>query len=254
MNKPHRSIRQFKPEPIPGSLLDEILLQGLRASSSGNMQTWSVVVSTEQELKQKLYVANHEQDMILQAPATLTFCADFHRMRRWLEQRGALSSFDDLTGFLTAAFDAMIAAQSVALAAEERGLGICYMGTTLWRAPAIAEILELPNHVVPVTGMVIGYPAENPDPRDRLPLEAVVHRERYRKESDADILRIYEEREVLGWQRYLARPGAKERMEKAGIENLAQFYSSDLKYGKELHTETSRDFLELLKKKGFWNF
>lgn len=107
------------------------------------------------ELRRKLWEAHSEQGMVMEAPCTLTFCADFHRMRRWLKLRDAANSFDDLTGFLTATIDAVIAAQTIALAAEARGLGICYMGTTLWSAYRISEILNLPDHVVPVTSLVM---------------------------------------------------------------------------------------------------
>ncbi|MCB0020127.1 MAG: nitroreductase family protein, partial [Anaerolineales bacterium] len=77
----HRSIRQFKDTPIPDELLNEMLYAGLRGSSSGNMQTWSVIVTRDPEMKEKLFVAHREQEMVRQAPVVLTFCADVFRMR-----------------------------------------------------------------------------------------------------------------------------------------------------------------------------
>lgn len=250
----HVSIRKYKSDPIPGNILNDILESGLRGSSSGNMQTWSVIVTKDLELRKQLHKLHFEQDMILQSPVTLTFCADFGRMLRWIDARQAPRSFDDLIGFIVAASDAFIAAQNVAAAAESHGLGMCYMGTTLWSAAEISDLLKTPEFVLPVTTMVIGYPDEQPAKRDRLALSTVVHQETYRQDSEADVLKQYEKREVDGWNRYLSYPGVQEEFEKHGIKNLAQFYTSEAKYGKKLHIETSVKFLELLKKKGFWNF
>lgn len=248
----HVSIRQYKSDPISDEELHSIINCGLRASSAGNMQAWSVVVTRDEAMKRKLYEIHREQEMILQAPLVLTFCSDFYRMRKWVALRGGAESFDDLTGFLTGAVDAVIAAQNIAVEAESRGYGICYMGTTLWAADEIAQALKLPDHVVPVTSLVMGKPNEAPDKRDRLPLEAMIHNERYTERTDADILKIYEQREINGWKRVHSWPGMTEKLKAAGITTLAQYYPSDLKYSQELHRETSAKMLALLKTKGFF--
>ena len=171
--KSHRSIRSFTSQDIDDSLLNDLLLTGLRSSSAGNMQTWSVIVTRDETNKQWLYKAHGEQSMILEAPVVLTFCADLFRMREWIRVNNSKQSFDDLLGFLTGTVDAVIAAQTICLAAESVGLGICYLGTTWWAANDIIEFLELPKGVFPVTAIVIGHPAEDPDLRDRLPLEVM---------------------------------------------------------------------------------
>ena len=114
----HRSIRDFKSEPIPDELFKKMMDCGLRSSSSGNMQSWTVIATREKELKRKLYEAHNEQNMILQVPVVLTFCADQYRTRRWLKIRDAKDSYDDLVGFMVGAVDSVIAAQSIVLAAE----------------------------------------------------------------------------------------------------------------------------------------
>jgi nitroreductase len=250
----HRSVRRFKREAIPRKRLNRIIQAGIRSSSSGNMQSWSVIATSDSNLKKRLFRLHHEQAMILEAPYVLTFCADFHRMSRWLKLRKARSSFDDLTGFLVAAIDAVIAAQSVALAAESEGLGICYMGTTLYNTEKISELLRLPDLVFPVASMVIGVPAERPAPTERLPLESILHEQRYSEPSDRELLRFYRERELKGWRRYLAREETSAAIFRGAIKNLAAFYTSEFKYGKGLHARTSREILSLLKKKKFWNF
>ena len=148
----HRSIRAYKPDPVPEALLQEILAAGVRASSSGNMQTYSIIVTRDRALREQLYEPHMEQSMVLDAPVLLTFCADFHRMRQWLRINVAPDNFDNFMSFMIAAIDATLVSQNVALAAEDRGLGICYMGSTLANCDQIGQILKLPPNVVPVVG------------------------------------------------------------------------------------------------------
>ena len=130
----HRSIRAFKPDEIAPALVDEVCRLGIAgSSSSGNLNMVSIVRSRDAAKRQALYQLHFEQPMVLQAPLTLTFCADSHRTRQWLAQRGARLNFGNLLSYHVAAFDALIVAQSMALAFEAHGLGICYMGTTLHR-------------------------------------------------------------------------------------------------------------------------
>ncbi|BBM82569.1 nitroreductase family protein [Candidatus Uabimicrobium amorphum] len=248
----HKSIREYKSTQVPEELLQKILHAGLRASSSGNMQTWSVVVTSDPKIRQSLFQAHFEQEMLLQAPLLLTFCSDFHRMRRWIKLRDAADNFDNLMSFMIGAIDATIAAQNVALAAEAEGLGICYMGTTLASCDTIAQILELPPNVVPVVGYVMGYPDESPQLRDRLPLSGLVHREKYTKYSDEDIATIYEERETKGWDRYMSVPRLRKMIEESGVENLAQVYTQ-VKYTQESHKHFSQNVLRCLREQDFMN-
>ena len=96
-------------------------------------------------------------------------------------------SNDNFEWFLNAATDALLAAENLALAAEAHGLGVCFLGTTLYTARDICRILHLPKGVIPLTTVVIGHPAEQPPLTDRLPLDAVVHYDRYKDYTDAEI-------------------------------------------------------------------
>jgi len=247
-----RSIRQYKPDPVSNALIDEILEAGIHTSSSGNMQTYSIVVTRDRKLRETLYEPHMNQNMVLDAPILMTFCADFHRMRRWVALNDAADSFDDFMGFMVAALDAALVSQTVALAAESRGLGICYMGSTIANCNRIGEILKLPSNVVPVVGFSLGYPAENPTPRDRLPLSGLVHHETYRKYSDEEITEIYRERETNGWKRYLSFEKLRKMIEESGVTNLAQVYTQ-LKYTKDEHTTFSKQILDYLKAQDFMN-
>jgi len=249
----HRSIRAYKSDPIPEDLLNEILETSIKgSSSSGNLTTYSMVLTRDPERRAKLYEFHFEQDMILQAPLVITFCADTWRTRRWLKLRDARDNFDNFEGFLVAAFDAIILSQSVALAFEAHGYGICYMGTTLWSAAKIAEFLQLPETVFPVTSMVVGVPDEEPVKRDRLRLSAYVHDEVYQDPTDEELLDIYRDREVKGWERDRSMGGGiMEEMERLGITNLAQYFTSDIKYSPQHSLESSQKLWRLLIEKKF---
>lgn len=103
----HRSIRKYQDRPIEGVLLDSILESGIRASSSGNMQAFSIIVTKDRALKKQLHALHGHQNMVLQAPVLLTFCSDFHRMRRWLSLSEAPDNFDNVMSFMIGAIDAV---------------------------------------------------------------------------------------------------------------------------------------------------
>jgi nitroreductase len=248
----HRSIRSYKPDPIPEALVQQVLGDAIAgSSSSGNLNSVSMVLTRDPERKRRLYELHFEQEMVLQAPLVVTFCADWFRTREWLHRRGARDNFNNLIGYHVAAFDAIILSQSVCLGFEAQGLGICYMGTTLHSMTEIAEFLELPDTCLPVTTIVVGYPAEDPPKRDRLPLRAFLHDETYHRPSVAELEAIYEQREVKGWARYMAYPELKARIEALGITSLAQFYTSEAKYDPETFREDSEKLRALLEAKHF---
>jgi nitroreductase len=250
--KKHRSIRKYKPDPIPDQILMDILDCGIRASSSGNMQTYSIIVTKDVENRNRLLEPHMDQKMVIDAPVFLTFCADFHRMRRWLELSQAPDNFDNFFSFLIAAIDAILVSQNVALAAEAKGLGICYLGSTLANADQIGEILELPANVVPVVGFSLGYPAEQPALRDRLPGEALIHMEKYQAHSDQALLDFYQERETKGWLRYMKSQWLQEQVEQHDVKNLAQLYTK-VKYTRQSHQRISQNLLNHLAQQDFMN-
>jgi len=246
----HRSIRKYKPDAVPEDVLDRVLQAATRASSSGNMQPYSIIVTKDRAIRGQLYDSHFQQSMVLEAPVLLTFCSDFHRMKKWLALREAPDNFDNFMSFMIGAIDAILASQNAALAAEAEGLGICYMGTTLASCGEIAKILKCPANVVPVVGFSLGLPDEQPVLRDRLPLHGVVHSETYQAYDDAQIAAIYEEKEVRGWNRYMDIPELRERVIKAGVKNLAQVYTV-VKYTEESHQEYSAHVLECLRRQNF---
>jgi nitroreductase len=250
----HRSIRRYKPDPIDPAFIDRLLHAALHGgSSSGNLNMVSVVKTSDPERKAHLCELHGGQPMVLQAPLLLTFCADTFRTREWLALRNARPGFADLVSWHTAAFDAMIFAQTTALALQSHGLGICYMGTTLFAMRGIADFLELPPNCLPATTLVVGWPDEAPAQRDRLPREAWIHDERYRRPSSADIDARFAEREVRGRERYMAfGPEMAALWREHGITSLAQYYTSKIKYDPDRFAGFSADIEALLRERGFF--
>ncbi|NCO53860.1 MAG: NADPH-dependent oxidoreductase [Bacteroidetes bacterium CG_4_10_14_3_um_filter_31_20] len=240
----HKSIRKYKSNNVSNQLLTKILNAGIRASTTGNMQVYSIIISKNEQIKQKLWEAHFKQNMVLQAPVILTFCADFNRFNKWCVQRKAVPGYNNFLSFFTAAIDALLVAQNVALAAESEGLGICYLGTTTYMAESIIEILKLPKFVVPVTTLTLGYPDENPPLTDRLPLESVVHFETYKDYSEKDIDIAYSVKEAL--------PQTQELLKINETETLAQIFT-EKRYTKKDNIAFSEALLKVLEKQGFLN-
>lgn len=240
----HRSIRKYKPDAIPAKVMDRILEAGSRASTTGNMQVYSMVVTKDEEIRKQLWEAHFKQEMVLLAPVHITFCADFNRFNKWCRSRGADPGYDNFLSFFTAAIDALLASQNVALEAEANGLGICYLGTATYMADRIIDILSLPTGVVPVAALVLGYPDEDPGLTDRLPMEAVLHPETYRDYREDDIDRIYAEREGSRLTQDLLEENQK--------ETLAQVFT-DNRYTRKDNIHFSRQYLEVIRTQGFMN-
>ena len=249
----HRSIRRFRSTPVDSAFINRLLAEAWAGtSSSGNLNMVSVVKTFDPERKARLHEMHLQQPMVLQAPLVLTFCADSHRTRQWLAQRSARLGFADFYSWHVAAFDAMLLSQTVALALESHGLGICYMGTTVQAMREIADFLELPENCLPVTSLVVGWPDEAPAQRDRLPPPLWIHEERYQRPTPAHIDTHFAERETRGRERYLAMgPEMAQAWQQHGITSLAQYYTSKIKYDPDRAADTSAALQALLQERGF---
>lgn len=237
-----RTIRKYSSEPVDDKLLNELLLMGCRASTTGNMQVYSIVITRDEQKKKELAPFHFNQKMITEAPVILTFCADFNRFNRWCLLRKAEPGYDNFLSFMTGAIDALLVAQTVCIAAESKGLGICYIGTTTYNAHKIIDLLKLPKGVVPVTTVTVGWPSEKPEQVDRLPLEAVIHKETYKDYSNMDIEKYYNEKEE--------RTDSQQFVIENNKESLAQVFT-DIRYKKADNVYFSNILLKVLKEQGF---
>ncbi len=240
----HRTIRSFTDEKLSKGDVEAICAAAVRASTCGNMQCYSLVVSQSEEMVKALSPLHFGQIERMNVPCVITVCADINRFSLWCKQRGAEPSYDNFLWFVNGAIDSMLAAQNLILEAESRGLGVCVYGTTLYTAEAISKLLELPTGVIPITTIGVGYPAEQPELTDRLPLEAVVHFEKYSQYNAQRIDELWAEKEAL--------PLTQQLLEENELPTLAHIFTEN-RYKRSDNLGVSASLLDLLKSQGFFN-
>lgn len=238
----HRSIRKFKSRPIEKEKMNRILECGLRASNTGNMQIYSIIATQDSENVAALSKLHFGQGAT--APTFLTICVDVNRYHHWCRLNGCDEPYDNFLWLMAGTVDASLAAQNICIAAESEGLGFCYLGTVMYNTKAIAELLELPKGVVPVITLCMGYPDEEPALSERLPLEGIVHQEKYHDYSDDDIRRVHQVREEF--------PFNQEMVRKNGTRNLAEIFTK-IRYPKKDNVSISKALLEFVEQAGMMN-
>ncbi|WP_148254453.1 oxygen-insensitive NADPH nitroreductase [Aidingimonas lacisalsi] len=212
--KSHRSIRKFTDRKISHELLLELIQAGQSAATSSHVQAYSVIHVTTPAKREKIAELAGGQDYIATCSDFLVFCADMKRPTEASERTGANVVRGMTEQLLVANVDTALMAQNVAIAAESEGLGICYIGGIRNNPQAISDLLQLPEHVYPVFGMCLGYPAHEPDVKPRLPVEAILKEDHYsddREQVDAfdDAMHTYYQQRSGGhkdanWSRNLA--------------------------------------------------
>lgn len=237
-----RTIRKYQSKKISDQEIAEMVALASRTSTTGNMQLYSVIVTTKDEDKKAIAPFHFNQPVVTNAPVVLTICADFNRFIKWCEARNAVPGYNNFISFFTAAIDALIFTQSLSMVAENKGLGICYLGTTTYNAQEIIDFFKLPKFVIPVTTLTMGYPEVVPPQCDRLPVDAIIHRDRYHDYSQSSISRLYQLKEQLEENRQFVIENGK--------ETLAQVFT-DVRYKKSDNEFFSQRFLSVLQKQGF---
>lgn len=190
----HRSIRKYKPDPIPEDAFHAIIQSAQCAATSSNMQAYSVIAVTDPDKKKQLAELAGNQSCVEECPVFLVWCADLYRLKVASEPEGGAAVPTTTEFFIIATVDAALAAQNAAVAAESLGLGTVYIGGIRNNPQQVSELLELPEYVYPVFGMCLGYPDEQPTKRPRLPMRAVLHRDRYSDATYAESIAEYNER------------------------------------------------------------
>lgn len=237
-----RTIRKYSDQPVSDELLSRLLSEAARTQTMGNLQLYSVVVTRDAEMKARLAPAHFNQPMVTGAPVVLTICADFRRVTDWCANRQADAGYDNFLSFINAASDALLYTQTFCNLAEERGLGCCYLGTTVYMPQAIIDILELPRLVMPVATITLGWPDEEPPLTDRLTTEAFVHEETYKPYTPERIDAFYREKEAL--------PENQEFVRINGKATLAQVFT-DCRYTRSDNEAMSEGLLSALRRQGF---
>ena len=238
----HRSIRKYQDRPIPQEVMNRILECGCRASNTGNMQIYSIVVTQDPERKAEFAKCHFGQGA--SCGAYITVCVDINRYHHWCRMNGCDEPYDNFLWLMSGTVDASLCAQNICVAAESEGLGFCYLGTVLYTAPQIAKVLNLPKGVVPVVTLSVGYPDQEQHLSERLPLEGVVHYETYKDYTDEDIVRTHAVREEF--------PFNKEMVKLNGTKNLAEIFTT-IRSPKKMNVETSQTLLSFVEEQGFMN-
>ena len=241
----HVSVREYTDEKISEDVLQQILKAACSGSTMGNMQLFSIVVTEDEAMKRKMAPFHFNQPMATEAPLILTFCADFNRFNRYCEFRSAeTGAYSNMQSYHWAVIDALIAAQNACVAAESLGLGFCWLGTITYNVDKFIEVLQLPKHVVPVACIPMGYPVEKPALTQKLPVEAMIHRETYHDYDQTRIDALYAEKEHSDETAGILR-------ENPDCENLAQVFTKH-RYTKNDNEAFAKVLVETLKKQGFF--
>jgi len=183
----HRSIRSYTGRPIPPEMLETLIRAGQGAASSSFVQAYSVIRVTRPDVRKTIAEAAGGQIWIERAAEFLVFCADLRRIEAACERagRGKLEGWAEHG--LAAVIDAALMAQNVLLAAESLGLGGVFIGGIRNDPERVAELLEIPRSVVPLFGMCLGWPADAPEVKPRLPVDLILHQDAYRDPPEAAI-------------------------------------------------------------------
>ena len=174
----HRSVRRFRPWPVPEDHIAAAAGAARMASTSSWMQAYSLLQVTDSGERERLAALTGGQSQVAEAGAFFVILADARRHRLIAEDAGQpLAS--NLESFLLTAVDASLFAQNLALSFESQGYGVCYIGGLRNDLPAVDRLLELPADVYPLFGLCVGIPDETPEQRPRLPLDSIWFKDRY---------------------------------------------------------------------------
>lgn len=206
---PHRSIRVFRPEPLPEGMGERLVEEAQRAPSDATGQMYSFVRVVDRGLRQRVSALSGNQLHIVEAAEFFVVCADLHRLGRVLEYRGLKPGRYPAAGLHFAVVDATLASQRLIDAAEAVGLGTVCIGGILDGIEQLVELLALPAGVLPLFGLCVGWPGEEPAERPRLAVTSVLHTDGYREQTreaiEQDLAVMAATTRSRDWARVLAR-------------------------------------------------
>lgn len=237
-----RTVRRYSSREVTDEALEAMIEAASHAPTTGNMQLYSVIVTRSEEGKSRLAPMHFNQPQTTGCSVLLTFCADFNRFVKWCEASDAEPGYDNFQSFVTAVIDTAIFAQQFCTIAEMNGLGCCYLGTTTYTAIEIAEALALPERVVPLITLSVGYPEGESPLSDRIPVGAIIHHERYADYTAERVKEIYAEKE--------ARDDSRQFVAENDKKSLAQVFT-DVRYTKKNNDIFSRLYLDFIVKQRF---
>ncbi|ARJ40607.1 nitroreductase A [Pantoea alhagi] len=171
----HRSIRAFTDQPISDEQREAIIAAAQSASTSSFLQCSSIIRITDKALREQMVTLSGGQQYVAQAAEFWVFCADFQRNLQICPE-AQLGLAEQL---LLGCVDTAIMGQNAMVAAESLGLGGVYIGGIRNNIEQVTGLLGLPQHVLPLFGMCLGWPQHEPDVKPRMPATMLVHENRY---------------------------------------------------------------------------
>lgn len=267
-----RSVRNFEDRPIPEDVVQKLLDAANNAPTGGNIQPISIITVTGEKERKDLCEMFGRQPWVAKAPLSLIFCVDFHRFKRWAslldtEFKGEQS----LSHFLISYADLMCAAQNVVILTESLGLGSVYIGTVQSVVDEVREYFEIPEYVLPLMVLCVGYPKSVPKHISKLKTDDIVHGGKYRVRNDDEVRKMFDDKYGSldeSVENYLKRAFVesveaaeqsadwanidkiKEKMEKLAIKNNAQFLF-EFRYPQDIMVELNEYIISSFKNAGF---
>ncbi|WP_227937927.1 oxygen-insensitive NADPH nitroreductase [Alkalihalobacillus deserti] len=217
----HRSIRKFSDEQLTSIQVETIVEAGRWAPTSHHVQAYSIIVVKDKEKKEKLAKLAGNQTYVETCPVFFVICADYYRLKQASDKHQQTFEVGEQEQVIVGAVDAALVAQNMLLAARSFGLGGVMIGGIRNDSEAVSTLLELPEFTFPVMGLCLGYPAQNPDQKPRLPHEAVVHYEQYDQTKIDEAITEYD---LLMKQYYHERTQGKRS--ETWSEQMAAFLST----------------------------
>jgi nitroreductase len=203
------SVRKFRSDTVPDLTLRRLCALAFCAPTKSDLQQRDIIIIDAPSLKSEIGAMLADgplgQKWLANVPNLLIFCGNNRRQRRIHTLRDRHFANDHLDAFFNAAVDAGIALSAFVIAAEAEGLGVCPVSAIRIHSEALSRLLKLPDHVFPVAGLAVGYPAEAPQPSMRLPLSVTVHRNTFLEDGLDDAIETYDRR------REAAQPYAAQR-------------------------------------------
>jgi nitroreductase len=196
----HRSVRRFKPDPIPEEHLQAAIRAGQQAATSSNIQAYAAIRITDPAVRDRLVSLTGGQEKVAACPLFLAICGDVRR-HRLIAARADVPHASNLEEFLLAVIDATLFAQNMVVAFESMGYGTCYIGGLRNDLPALHEVLRTPEGVWPLFGLCVGTPDQETSVRPRLDPETVLFDDVY--PDDAAVLAAVDQydRTITDWYR-----------------------------------------------------
>lgn len=184
--------RLYRDDPVDPALVRTLCGVALSAPSKSDLQQRDIVIVSDPAIRTQLDAITGF-DWQPTAPVLLVFCANHQRFHDCHRLAGVPMTNDHLDGFFNAAVDAGIALQAFITAAERIGLGCCPISVLRNEAARVSDLLGLPERVIPVAGLTLGWPGRPPRIAARLSLAATVHENRFGADRDGGI-REYDRR------------------------------------------------------------